>query len=67
MPFNIIAEEGPSEEVLAPSENVNSDSISCETLNKLVQIEIKFLAPTENVDSGSINWETLYKLVQIQI
>ena len=37
MPFNIFADEGPAEEVFERTENVNSDSIICETLTILVQ------------------------------
>ena len=32
MPFNIFADEGTPEEVSERTENVNSDSIICETL-----------------------------------
>ena len=38
MPFNIFADEGPNEEVFKCTENVNSDSIICETLTILVQM-----------------------------
>ena len=37
MSFNFFAEEGPAEEVFERNENVNSDSIICETLTILVQ------------------------------
>ena len=37
MSFNIFADEGPAEEVFERTENVNSDSISCETLTILAQ------------------------------
>ena len=37
MPFNIFANEGPVEEVFERTENVNSDSIICETLTILAK------------------------------
>ena len=37
MPFNIFADEGPAKEVFERPENVNSDSIICETLTLPVQ------------------------------
>ena len=36
MPFNIFADEGPADEVFERTENVNTDSIICETLTILV-------------------------------
>ena len=37
MPFKIFADGGPAEEVFERTENLNSDSIICETLTILVQ------------------------------
>ena len=38
MPFNISADEEPAEEVFERTENVNNDSIICETLTIPVQM-----------------------------
>ena len=51
MPFDIVAEEGPSEEVLELTENVNSDSIT-------------YTCPNSNIISQKILIRLSTKIVQ---
>ena len=67
MPFNILDEEGPSEEVLERTKHVNSDLIICETLTVLVQGPLTVLINPQCITAFMLKKSNLVKCFNLHL